>query len=326
MKLHVVAGILIILFIVLIVITSTVILRRQQPADGHVSFVRNGAELMANVAPSYFAGFNQLDMCARKCDSREECAASYAAAVIPVNKPSDEMRIQRWCGEADALARAYHPGLEALAAMPWKICFIHDDAEGGFPHTHGSIIVLPTSFAAFAEEDDDVKKKKVTTLLHEKIHVFQRLHPAACHQLYRRFWALEDRVRIDTLPQAVRRRMRSNPDLDGYLYLDRTSGTCVQLYFPESGSDCTGLRLSASRPVLLRFTDSSSHDRNHDNGHDQSCDYEHPNEAMAYVMSEMIVAPPRQMQTMVATPDYRVKLTDGILKWLDWLAAVDLRH
>jgi hypothetical protein len=94
--------------------------------------------------------------------------------------------------------------------LPWKIAIVDDSGdflyEYGFPHTRGDVIVIPTSII----KDND---KFVNTLLHEKLHVYQKMYPAD----FQKYLDSEGFVRY------CRRReiqnVAANPDADSWVYM-----------------------------------------------------------------------------------------------------------
>lgn len=131
------------------------------------------------------------------------------------------------------------------------------------PHTHATIICLPRTFLS---QDDATC---VQTLVHEKIHVWQRTQPWTC-AAYVAVAGYLRACRRDALGPDVRRRTRSNPDIDDFVYRRPPGGATVFLL--------------AERPTSLSDGSVTSLDGG------ASCDrYEHPYEAMAHTLSESLV-------------------------------------
>jgi hypothetical protein len=139
--------------------------------------------------------------------------------------------------------------LAALAAIPWVIAKTTTPAyEDGLPHTRADVIFL--SSTTLHKKDTDLAR----TLLHEKVHLYQRKYPQETAQAiadagYHR----TDRRRTET-PLA-----RANPDLDDWVYEDPAGVPMLTVYNsakPSSIGDVTG-----------------------------SNDHEHPYETMAYSLA-----------------------------------------
>lgn len=125
----------------------------------------------------------------------------YRAQLSRLNE-TEQRIIKDLVHDADVLCKRYPP----LLSIPWKILTCSDDMENGYPHTHGDTIILPKRF--FNASNGDVTVKLVT-LLHEKIHVYQRLHPIESNILIINYWGMEfSKANPSELSQR-----RSNPDV-----------------------------------------------------------------------------------------------------------------
>lgn len=89
-----------------------------------------------------------------------------------------------------------------ISHIPWRF-LIFTKGEGGLPHTHGTYIMLP--FEAL--------KHNITasTLIHEKIHIFQRLYPIETNKY------LNIPITGFVYPED---NMRANPDTNRILFDD----------------------------------------------------------------------------------------------------------
>jgi hypothetical protein len=110
-----------------------------------------------------------------------------------------------------------HPGLlltarSALAPQRWDLCHIKDDVEGGMPHTRAGAdqddepaIMLPQG----AQDWDDVRLTAV--LVHEAMHVLQKLSPSTWHEFYVKEWDFRP-AKDAEVPRDIQMRTRRNPD------------------------------------------------------------------------------------------------------------------
>lgn len=202
-------------------------------------------------------------------------------------------------------------GLLELAEIPWKIAVLRDSLENGYPHTLESIVCLPRSFAvdacAVAAEDatentaDQVAAKKAARkhvlkiLIHEKVHVFQRLRPDETQRYVKVALGCQKRYRREDLHASLRNRLRSNPDLDDWIYTckkeDEKEGTgnstWVMAYDNERPRTLANARVVHAIGATAAGRESDgSHTRQKP---DKDKVYEHPYEEMAYQLSEWIV-------------------------------------
>jgi len=128
-----------------------------------------------------------------------------------------------------------------LNNIPWKIGFSYMyDYEFGLPHTHSDIIIL--------NKDNIYEDDLVTILMHERIHVYQRLFPEDIEEylLYNNFERIAKKTEKD----------RVNPDTDEYIYSH--NGTIFECKIDNNKIKCTK----------------------------NNSKYEHPFEYMAYTLSE----------------------------------------
>lgn len=326
---------IIVIGIVFGIITLTTVVRRLLY---YVDFVTSASELSAQVHPDYFASFSDADRDARGCRDTDACAAAYVDGIRPPTF-RERVCICSWARAADARC-ADHPVYSRalakllLAGLPrWRVCITSAtsskrEPEGGFPHTHGSIIVLPERFLQSVRHNSSLAVK---TIVHERLHIAQRSKHGLCEQLYRDYWRLqvehvEQLVQVDEKVRSLHTntmlRPRSNPDLDGKLWAkpadNGTRVACVCSYErPENGPP----RLSNSVNVMMvkplphrrkgdqeEEEDDETAEREKGDlrgwshltdaqGNMVECSYEHPNEAMAYIVSELVMSTEPQKTT-----------------------------
>ena len=165
----------------------------------------------------------------------------------------------------------------------WKFAKISKDLEYGMPHTIGDMIVITSEFLN-KQEDYQVK-----TLIHEKVHVFQRIDNTAARELVGlmgfKSLTTEERQKVS---HDILERRRSNPDIDNNMYKhEETNQVIVQLYntlSPSSLVDSKAMTfnindestLTPVTNVLLGIPD------------EVQCQLEHPFEIMACLIAECI--------------------------------------
>lgn len=95
-----------------------------------------------------------------------------------------------------------------LKNIPWKIGIINSKIyEEGLPHTRNDVIILPKSII-------NTSKQFIDTLLHEKLHVYQKLYPNDFNKYLDKNRFIKYKKYIDTdIPY------RSNPDTDEWIYM-----------------------------------------------------------------------------------------------------------
>ena len=217
---------------------------------------------------AYFRGFNRCDAAARRCGGgKSACIDAYLSSMVSA-VPDHQERFDRAVASADAaLARLGYSAPD----VPWRLALLDERAESGFPHTHGDVVCMPVSSAAW--EDHTL----IRTLAHERVHVLQREHPEMFFDAIAA--SSSGRVAISSLSPSsdVVLRRRSNPDLDEYMYVDSSTGLAYAMLFGgEKEAGRGGLGSAKIAWVDLRGDEVIS-------GTDvDPPEYEHPYERLAY--------------------------------------------
>lgn len=154
-----------------------------------------------------------------------------------------------------------------LYGIPWKITFLNSEfeIENNFPHTHGNVIFL---FDNYFNKNHD---SRVLTLIHEKIHIYQRFFPIPYHKILLDYYKLN----INSLLHRHEdfNQVRMNPDLNLLIYDDKGYYT-----LPILNENATTLYDTTLRHYGKQLNTTYS----------KLPQNEHPNETLAYHFSEMI--------------------------------------
>lgn len=206
---------------------------------------------------AYFGAMTRADLRARRQEHKNAYHDHYMASFMDFDA-TQRKRLEQWTRAADALCRPH----VRLSRIPWKFARQRVDIEEGLPHTLDTVIVLSDLF--FAQTVD----RCVETLIHEKIHVYQRMYPLYTYKLFHHVWkyAIFD-------VQSKYEDARSNPDLNGIVY----SKNKVGFYMKYRGSEGDVVGLTDADIEGVRGPTKER--------------YEHPNERMAYEISGMLVRP-----------------------------------
>ena len=151
----------------------------------------------------YYDTFFKIDLKVRRVDSIDAYKQKIKKSGLSFSE-KDKKRIIEYTTIIDQklpeLSLDWFDGKKA-SLMTWKIGYIDDKYEEGFPHTRkakdGSIVILLSK-----------KYIDIHTLLHEKIHVYQKQFPKDTQKYLKKYQKVGRR----------RQGYRSNPDINSYLY------------------------------------------------------------------------------------------------------------
>jgi hypothetical protein len=92
--------------------------------------------------------------------------------------------------------RALKEDYPGFTAYPWSLIKVTNAVEQGLPHTRGKSIILPEGFLTQALEMYHANKEQsllflVNLMVHEQVHVVQRLKPKPFEAFYTEQWELE---------------------------------------------------------------------------------------------------------------------------------------
>ncbi len=166
----------------------------------------------------YFDEFNVIDYRVRKCKSFERCKKQYYNGL---RMPSlyERFQLTKLTNGVDEILKS--KGFSVILDIPWKIVFFNPSSESGFPHTHGDIIYLPYGYVD-SKKNHTKRLDLMMTLLHEKIHVYQRTYPLHTMSLYVDYWQM-DVSGVSSASDARYGNERSNPDINRIRFKDHTN-------------------------------------------------------------------------------------------------------
>lgn len=169
-----------------------------------------------DAAEPYFCRLRTLEIGAKtgalpasaSLDAAQECARRhYSAHVLDFN---DEERTLISTTVASLVA-AVSQEAPLLTRMPWRFLKVDGTVEGGLPHTRGSVIILSSPTLARYVGQGAKEGAFTELLLHEQIHVVQRMHPGIFDGIYTRHWGFSKAKRIAEHPWLVEHQLL-NPD------------------------------------------------------------------------------------------------------------------
>lgn len=125
-------------------------------------------------------------------------------------------------------------------SIPWKFKFFDPQFENGFPHTHLDYIFLPYDF--FKSKSAETVKE---ILVHEKVHVWQRMYPFQCHKL------LIDKMGYQVCCIDKSKLRRSNPDINKLAYIDPSGNVISSDYKSDKPVSITDMKDSRDHPFEM---------------------------------------------------------------------------
>lgn len=200
----------------------------------------------------FFVNMSQLDLRARRAQTKQSYFDQYLSGISEFTEEQKKVLSQ-----ITVKANKHLSPYVNIYRMEWKIARVNG-VEEGYPHTIGDTIFVSDAFF------DEPPRSMVATMIHEKIHVFQKKFVLETNILVQKAWGYKMFGLRSNIPNA-----RNNPDLNGVIY-GKTSGVC-QVYTTETPTSLKQSKVMCS-------------------GANADCeDYEHPLERMAYELSEILV-------------------------------------
>jgi hypothetical protein len=247
---------------------------------------------------AYLRTFSHFDYKVRKTMNKRHLLGNYRLYLTEAT-PRQKDIITFYCKRADdelykrstdamlpeAKRGVIEPGLyRSLAHMNWNI-ILFSELEENMPHTHGEYILLPKD--AIPTSTDHPNPKFVNTLIHEKLHVLQRLYPAKIQSSIKQLGFTKITKDI-YLPDQIQTFRRKNPDFDNlYLWNKRY----ISLFIHDVESNGLGdarlvlydtkryISLQDDHPTMKLYRDEMK-----ERGLNKDYQIEHPYEIMAYLV------------------------------------------
>ncbi len=129
---------------------------------------------------------------------------------------SEKQTIRWFVGQ---IMERVQPAYPVFSKLPWKFIKVSSRVEGGLPHTRADYIIFPKMVCTYLERITDVSKKElshmqrqfVDLMIHEQLHVFQRINPGIFDALYTNHWGF---IKADTIVRGpwLKKHELHNPD------------------------------------------------------------------------------------------------------------------
>lgn len=209
--------------------------------------------ILINDSDNYYDKFTDLDLSVRNVKSVQEYKKKIFNSPITID---DELKniINKQCNLIDLTLKKYKiQGFDGDKAskIGWNIGIVNDkEYEFGLSHTRKNVIIIPKYLITM--------QRLFNTLIHEKIHVYQKLYPEDM-EIYLK------NNNFKKISNINKKYIRANPDITNDIYVNKENKLLICQYNsnPQNISDVTIYPINEDK-------------------------YEHPYEYMAYTLEKEI--------------------------------------
>jgi hypothetical protein len=207
---------------------------------------------------NYYKHFSDKDFKARKVNNIEHYYNNIKLSCVDINNNIKKI-LNKCINKANNKLNKYScVGFDGskCANIQWKIGIVKDKLyEEGYPHTRHDVIIIPLYLL-------NNTSQLVNILIHEKIHVYQKLYPEDINEYLKNNGFTKYKLRSEYNEMG---NSRSNPDMDEWIYKDKDGNIMMAEYIdnPKSIMDVKTIPINNSK-------------------------YEHPFEYMAYDITNHI--------------------------------------
>jgi len=215
----------------------------------------------------YLNKMNDKDMKVRKCYNIIKCEEMYKNNLVDFSY-QDKLILIKLIKLTNDKLKNY----KSLNKIQWKFAKTTTKIEEGMPHTHLDTIFLSEDFFKTRNSDST----NIITLIHEKLHVYQRVHKQKTYELYNDY-------NFSRVTQKNINLRRANPDLDSFDYNYKGN-----IFFSEYTDDAKSLK-DVQTKILSVDNENYQEKKEIENLAIQGFQNEHPNEIFASIISKKIV-------------------------------------
>jgi hypothetical protein len=160
----------------------------------------------------YFANMTKYDLYARKVDGISELKTKSTSRFVNYSTNY----IQQVKQNIPKLNK-FLTDIGLIIDKPWILSNTSYSYESSLPHTRGSIMFIPEGAG-------------IATLLHERLHIIQRLRPELFEQYFKNSGWTITKIKKDPL-------QRANPDITDVIYIDSDGNILSELYNSKTPND-----------------------------------------------------------------------------------------
>jgi len=195
---------LIIVVFIVVVIMRHMSMRSHQESKAVPKMMYMDREHMNRIVHEsfFFTRMSKLDCAARDINNAQSYMKLYVDSLTEFSE-EEKKDLTDTVQKANVLLE----GTKNIYGIHWRFAKISENIEQGWPHTIGDTIVLSRQFFGASKE------QKVETLIHEKLHVYQRRFPVETELLITDYWGFKVDSKLENFPLA-----RNNPDINSFVY------------------------------------------------------------------------------------------------------------
>ena len=187
----------------------------------------------------YIDKMNGINLKARQFNSKAELTLKYMQSILPITKKEKKKTYQL---VENMLTRFEESDINSVIPKFLKetlqisnIAKSSSWLEGGMPHTHDKTVILPESWfsdvSSYFKGTDNKMVFNGSTLMHELVHIHQRINLALYNNIYRE-WGF---IKVDFMDNMshILELNRNNPDgmQDNWIWVDRSQKNQLKYYW-----------------------------------------------------------------------------------------------
>lgn len=199
---------------------------------------------------NYIDNFNDVDIKVRNCNNIEDCKKLYKKN-IKLFTEKEKIILKKLVNKSNIKIKNF----TSFFRVPWKFVRITNKIDNGLPHTHNDTIYLSDLF---------FENPSIEIIIHEKIHIYQKLNPSKSDKLYKEYNF--KKIKRNNNKEANNNR-RANPDLNDYDY--KKNNKIIYSVYKDNAKSLSDIKLV--------------------NSNKESNINEHPDEYFAYKISKKII-------------------------------------
>ncbi len=185
------------------------------------------SQYLINDEDDYYKNFSDIDLKVRRVNSLEDYYENIKKSCIDIDNNS--MNILNNCiYKANNKLKKYKCiGFDGnkCANLEWNIGLVKDKLyEEGYPHTRNNVIIIPDYLL-------NNKSQLTSTLIHEKIHVYQKTYPEDIDKYLEANGFKKYKLRIE-----FNTNTRANPDMDHWIYKNNKNEIMLSEYYNDAKS------------------------------------------------------------------------------------------